>query len=336
MQTPSLSRIWQLGFGFWSSKTLLSAVELRVFTILAAKPLDADDLRGRIGIAARGARDFFDALVSLGLLERNDGKYSNTSETAYFLDANRPATYIGGIMEMCSVRLYKYWGSLTEALRTGLPQSESKGNITIYDVVYSQPDLVAPFASAMTGYSRSTGIALANKFPWKQYTTFADVGAAQGAIPVQIALAHQHLTGIGFDLAPVRPVFEAYVLQLGVAERLRFESGDFLEGPLPAAEVLIMGHVLHNWGLDTRKMLLRKAYEALPVNGVLIVYETLIDDDRRTGTAGLLQALNMLVELPEGGNFTAQECQGWMRDAGFRHTHVESLEGADGMIAATK
>ncbi len=190
---PSLAHIWQLGFGFWSSKTLLSAVELHVFTALAAAPLDADGLRGRIGIAARGARDFFDALVSLGLLERTGGKYSNTHATAYFLDANRPATYIGGILEMCSVRLYRYWGSLTEALRTGLPQSESKGSTTLYDVVYSQPELVAPFASAMTGYSRGTGIALATKFPWNRYTTFADIGTAQGAIPVQIALVHRHL-----------------------------------------------------------------------------------------------------------------------------------------------
>jgi hypothetical protein len=327
--------IWQLGFGFWNSKALLSAVELGVFTVLANRSLGVDELRRELKIHPRSARDFFDVLVSLKLLNRDDEKYSNTAETDHFLDRNKPS-YIGGILEMCSVRLYGFWGSLTEGLRTGMPQNEAKNGQSLYEIVYGNPELIEPFVASMTGYSQGTAIALAEKFPWKDYGTYADVGTAQGAIPVQIALAHPHLSGVGFDLPPVRPAFEKYVNGSGVADRLRFEGGDFLKGSMPTAEVLIMGQILHNWGIDTRRVLLKKAYDALPENGVLIVYETLIDNERRVNTTGLLQALNMMIETADGSNFTGAQCQGWMREAGFRETRVEHLNGVDWMVVASK
>ena len=118
--------IMQLGLGFWGSKTLLSAAELGVFTELAeAGALDAEALRERLGLHPRSATDFFDALVALGMLERDEGRYSNTPETELFLDRAKPS-YVGGILEMANARLYPFWGSLTEGLRTGSPQNEAK------------------------------------------------------------------------------------------------------------------------------------------------------------------------------------------------------------------
>src|SRR2546423_455082 len=118
-------RIMQLGFAYWGSKTLLSAVELGLFTELAKGPLDAETLRQRLRLHPRSARDFFDALVALGILERHDGQYANTPEADLFLDRAKPS-YSGGFLEMSSVRLYGFWASLTEALRTGQPQNEAK------------------------------------------------------------------------------------------------------------------------------------------------------------------------------------------------------------------
>jgi len=333
--TLSMDHIWQLGFGFWSSKSLLSAVELGVFTALSDGPLDAEDLRQRLNISERSARDFFDVLVSLRLLERDEGRYANTRETNHFLDRNKSG-YIGGILEMCSVRLFGFWASLTEGLRTGKPQSEARNGKTIYDMVYSNPELVEPFVSAMTGYSQGTAIALATKFAWRNYRSFADIGTAQGAIPVRIALTHLHLSGVGFDLPPVRGAFERYVARNGVSDRITFQPGDFFADSMPSADVLIMGHILHNWALDTRKTLRRRAYEVLPQGGALIVYESLIDDDRRTHTVGLLQALNMMIETEHGSNFTGAECQSWLHEAGFRDLQVEHLNGSDWMVVALK
>ena len=117
--------ILQLGLGFWASKTLLSAVELGVFTELGHGPLSADDLIARLGLHRRSAYDFLDALVALGMLERGSGRYANTPATDLFLDRNKQA-YVGGMLEMANARLYPFWAGLTDALKTGQPQNEVK------------------------------------------------------------------------------------------------------------------------------------------------------------------------------------------------------------------
>jgi SAM-dependent methyltransferase len=327
--------IMQLGTAFWGSKTLLSAVELRLFGALSeAGPLDAEELRERLGLHPRSARDFFDALVALGVLDRTDGRYSNTPETDLFLDPAKP-TYVGGLLEMFNARVYAFWGSLTEALRTGQPQSEVKTGGDFFETLYAHPEKLAQFVGAMSGLSRATGEAIAAKFPWRDYGSVIDIGCAQGAVSVAIATAHCHLTGGGFDLPPVEPVFNSYVAQFGLADRLSFTPGNFFADALPSADVLIMGHVLHDWDLDQKRLLLQKAYAVLPKGGVLIVYEAIIDDDRRENAFGLLMSLNMLIE-GLGFDYTGADCRGWMADAGFSESYVEHLVGPDSMVVGIK
>ncbi|HEX2215021.1 MAG TPA: methyltransferase, partial [Mycobacterium sp.] len=233
--------IMQLGMGFWGSKTLMSAVELNVFGLLSeAGPMPAEDLQEQLGVHPRSARDFFDALVALGMLERHEGRYSNTPETDLFLDPAKP-TYMGGLLEMGNARLYGFWGSLTEALRTGQPQNETKTGGSFFETLYADPERLAQFTKAMSGLSRASGEAIAAKFPWADYGSVVDIGCAQGGVPVAIASAHPHLSGGGFDLPPVQPIFDAYVTEAGLADRLRFTAGDFFVDPLPSADVLIMG-----------------------------------------------------------------------------------------------
>src|ERR1700683_4309856 len=125
MEEPRVDHIMQVGVGFMASKTLLSAVELELFTELAKHPEDLAMLSGRLGLHPRSARDFLDALVALKLLDRREGVYYNTPSTDLFLDKRKPS-YIGGMLEMANLRLYPYWGNLTPALRTGEPQNEAK------------------------------------------------------------------------------------------------------------------------------------------------------------------------------------------------------------------
>jgi hypothetical protein len=334
----SPAHIIQLGVGFWGPKTLLSAVDLGVFTELAAGPLAAESLRERLRLHPRGGRDFFDALVALGMLERRDGLYSNTlntPETDCFLDLAKP-TYIGGYLEMINTRLYGFWGALSTALRSGEPQNETKTGGELFSVLYQDPIRLKQFLQAMTGYSMGTARAIAQKFPWKQYRTFVDVGCAQGCVPVQVALAHAHVSGGGFDLPVVGPIFEAYVGSFRLGSRLRFHPGDFFQDPMPHAEVLAMGRVLHDWNLEEKKLLIAKAYAALPKGGALIIYESLIDDARRQHAPGLLMSLNMLIETKGGFDFTGADCCGWMREVGFRDTYVEHLDGPDSMAVGIK
>jgi hypothetical protein len=328
-------QILQIGFSFATSKALLSAVELGLFTLLAEGPKDLQTLTRTLGLHPRAARDFFDLFVALRLLERTNGLYSNAPAVNQFLDRNKP-TYVGGLIEMMNSRLYGFWGSLTEALRTGTPQNESKHGGDLFGQIYSDPAHLEGFLKAMSGISLGAAVAMAKKFPWEKYQTFADVGAAQGGLPVQVALAHPHLKGLGYDLPVVKPVFEKYVASHGLSDRLRFQEGDFFREALPGAEVLVMGHILHDWNLEEKKMLLKKAFEALPSGGALIVYEALIDDARRENVMGLVMSLNMLIETPGGFDYTGADCQGWMREAGFRETRVEHLAGPDSMVIGIK
>jgi tRNA G37 N-methylase Trm5 len=144
------------------------------------------------------------------------------------------------------------------------------------------------------------------------------------------------LQGIGFDLAEVAPVFEEYVEKNGVAGRVSFVAGSFFERPLPQADVILMGHILHDWGIDDKRMLVRKAFDAVPEGGALIVYESIIDDDRSKNAFGLMMSLNMLIETPAGFDYTGADCQGWMREAGFRETRVEHLVGPDSMVVGIR
>jgi len=328
----------QIGLGFWASKTLLSAVEMGVFTELARKPEDMETLRGRLGLHPRAAHDFLDALTALGFLQRVDGRYSNTPATDLYLDKHKPS-YIGGMLEMANQRLYGHWSHLTEALRTGKQQNEAKeagDGDSPFEALYADPARLKIFLAAMTGISHGSNLAIARRIPWSQYRTYADVGTAQGDLAVQIALANPHLNGIGFDLAEVGPVFEEYAEQHGLNGRLRFVSGNFFEDPMPNVDVITMGHILHDWNLDQKKMLLRKAYEAVSPGGAAVAYDTIIDDERSKNAFGLMMSLNMLVETPGGFDYTGADCMSWMQEVGFREARVEHLVGPDSMVVGIK
>ena len=331
----SPDRLLQTGLSFWASKTLLSAVEIGLFTELARQPGDLKSVRDRLGLHPRSARDFLDALVALGLLQRTDGVYRNTAEADLFLDKAKPS-YIGGILEMANNRLYPFWGELTTALRSGEPQNESKGGLDPFAALYADPAKLREFLRAMSGVSRGANLAIAAKFPWDRYHSCADIGTAQGDLVCQIALAHPHLHGIGVDLPATQPVFEDYVASLGLEERVTFHGGDFFHDDLPTADVLLFGHILHDWDLDTKRMLLRKAYAALPEGGAVIVYDAIIDDARKENAFGLLMSLNMLIETPGGFDYTGADCIGWMKEAGFRDCRVEHLAGPDSMVVGVK
>lgn len=332
----SHDRIMQLAMGFAASKTLLSAVEIGVFGAFAEGPLDSDALRARLGLHERAARDFLDALVALSLLRRDDaGRYSNSEEADRFLDPAGPR-YMAGIIEMFNARLYGFWGSLTEALRTGMPQNEAKLGGDLFSALYTNPDRLEGFLRAMTGQSLPVAQALARAFPWEKVRTVVDIGTAQGCVPVELARSYGHLSGGGFDLPAVAPFFSAYVASHGLSDRLRFTAGDFFVDELPRADVLVMGMILHDWDLPAKRLLISKAHAALEKGGSLIIYEFLIDDARRTHLPGLLMSLNMLIETRGGFDYTGADCLGWTRDAGFAEGRVVPLVGPHSAVIATK
>lgn len=328
---PLPDTIMQLTRAYAGSKALVSAVELELFTTLADRPLAAEELKAKLGLQPRGTTDWLDALVSLDMLKRDGDRYANTSATDFYLDRAKP-TYVGGMVIGMAADT-SHWDSLTAGLRTGRPQIG--GDQDFLDQ-YDDPAGLTEFMHQMTGLSMGAALAMAHKFPWGHYRTVIDIGAAEGCVPVQLALRHPHLTGGGFDLPMIRPAFEEYVDTYRLADRLRFYPGDFFTDPLPAADVLVMGHVLHNWSLEQKIELLDKAHQALPDGGALIVYDSIIDDDRRTNTFGLLMSVAMLLVTHDGFDYTGADCRSWIARAGFRDSYIEPLIGPESMVVGIK
>ena len=325
------SHVLQVGMGFWPSKTLLSAVELELFTELSDDSMTAEAIRDALGLHPRGIHDFLDALVALGFLERDgegsDGRYRNTAETAAFLDKRSP-TYTGGILEMSNARLYGFWGDLTEALKTGKPQNEVKHTGSpVFEELYRDPARLEQFMEGMTGISLGNFHALAEQFDFSRYETVCDVGGATGQLSAVLAGHQPHLRLTTFDLPVVAPIAERAVAAAGLDDRISVASGDFFADPLPKADVITMGMILHDWNLERKRHLIGAAYEALPEGGAFIVIENLIDDARRENAFGLMMSLNMLIEFGDAFDFTGADFAGWCREAGFRDVEILPLTG---------
>ena len=328
-------RIFEIGCGYRTAKVLLSAIELDLFTAFSDQPLDAAALTQRLGLNGRGVADFCDALTALGFLVRgSDGRYANAPEADRYLDRRKP-TYIGALFEQYGATEYALWNALARALRSGAPQTDIAA-VRHFSSLYADPARLRAFVKSMTGASLLAGEAIARTFPWIDHRTIMDIGTAEGCLPVIVSGAHPHLRGGGFDLPPVQPLFESYVRAHALADRLCFVAGDFFETALPAADVLVLGRVLHNWDLESKQMLLKKAYDALPVDGALLIYETFIAEDRISHAAGLLSSLNMLLWTAGGFDFTAADCMAWMGAAGFRDLRVEPLVGDLSLVIGRK
>lgn len=335
---PPPDALFQLAQGFMASKTFLAAVDLELFTVLAERgPLDAEGVRAALGLHPRAVRDFLDTLVAMGILERDDGRYRNGAAAAAYLDRTRPG-YLGGFFTMLNRRLWTYWGRLEEGLRTGEAQNEARDEERdgLFEAIYAEPARLQLFLESMTGVSLPSAQALAEQLPWDRWATVVDVGCAQGGVPVTLAMRHPHLRVIGFDLPQVEPVFRAYAAANQVDDRADFVAGSFFTDPLPRAEVIVMGHILHDWNLDEKRMLVRKAYDTLPEGGALVVYDAMIDDERRTFVPGLLISLTMLIETPGGFDYTHADGIGWLREAGFRDVRSQPLAGIDSMVIGFK
>jgi predicted O-methyltransferase YrrM len=325
------AHIMQIGSAFWASKALLSAVELSVFTDLGTTSRTGVEIQERLGLHPRATADFLDTLVSLGFLSRDGvgtgARYRNTPETAAFLDRGSP-TYIGGILEMFNARLYGFWNDLTEALQTGRPQNEVKSTGRhMFEELYREPAKLEQFMRAMEGISLGNFHALAERFDFSRYGTVCDVGGATGQLSMIVATRHPHLRCTSFDLPVVEPIAGKTIASAGLADRVTCASGDFFVDPLPPADVVTMGMILHDWNLEQKKHLVEAAYDALPDGGALVVIENLIDDARRENTFGLLMSLNMLIEFGDAFDFTGNDLEGWCREAGFRGFEVLPLAG---------
>ncbi|MBI2256161.1 MAG: methyltransferase [Proteobacteria bacterium] len=327
--TLTPARLLDIGFGFTRAQTLLTATALELFTKLGDSAMTAKELGDKLGLhpAPRARIDFFDALVSLQILERlgsgEKALYRNTPESGLFLDKSKPS-YVGGILEMSQARLFPFWADLKTALVTGKPQNEIKhSGKPMFDELYADPARLEQFMRAMSGISRGNFQAFVDQFDFSPYQTYCDVGGATGLLAGMVARAKPHLTVANYDLPAVAPIAKRSLKEQGLDGKVQILTGDFLKENLPQADVISMGMILHDWNMDGKMHLIRAAYDALPKGGAFVVIEHMIDNERRTNSFGLMLSLNMLIEFGDAFDYTAAEFEGWCREVGF--TRFETI-----------
>jgi len=329
--------IVETGISSWSSRLTLSAVESGVFTGLANGPLRERELAEAVGWHPRAAGTALDALVAARLLRRDRaGRYANTIRSATFLNRSKPS-HVGGLMELSSKRLYDVWSKLDELVRTGQPGAEEeRGDNEFFSTIYRDPLALEEFLARMTRISTGEATLLAVRFPWKRFRTFVDIGCAQGALSVRVALTHRHLRGTGFDLPSVRPIFTEYVESFGLEDRLDFVEGDFLDAPLPRTDVVSFGHVFPGENQRTRQELIARAYDATPPGGAVIVYDAMIQPGGRDNFQSLPSGLDIMPESREGYESSTGACAELLRAGGFTKVKVRRLIGSTSAVFGYK
>ena len=330
----------EIGLAFWPSKVLLSATNLGIFTMLADGGLSGREIGSRLGLHERGLYDFLDTLVALGFLTREGIKetsvYHNAPDADLFLDKKKQ-TYMGGLLEMCNNRIFRFWADLEEGLKTGKPQNEVKtGDKPVFEMLYEDPAKMREFIMAMGGIQLGNFVTFAKTFDFSGYKTHCDVGGSGAHLSIQVALNNPHMKCTSFDLPVVNPVARELLEGAGLADRVELADGDFFKDPLPHADVITMGNILHDWGKADKKMLIKKAFDALPEGGSFVVIENIIDDDRSKNAFGLMMSLNMLMETEAGYDFSGADFDELAKEAGFKETRVIPLTGPSSAAIAIK
>ena len=340
-QQLNATDIMHVGMGFWPSKVLLTAVNEGLFTELARQPLPLAEIKKLFNwnCTNRHAADFLDTLFALKFLDRqgmgNNAVYSNTNETDFFLDKNKPS-YIGGILEMANNRLFRFWANLDEGLRTGLPQNEIKNGANLFETIYASPELLRGFIHGMSGIQLGSFATFAERFDFSQYKTLCDIGGAGAMLSIQVVKNNPHMECTSFDLPPVEPIAKEIIESFGLSDNVNTVSGDFFKDEFPSADIITMGNILHDWNEEKKCVLIKKAYDALPENGALIVIENIIDNQRSQNVFGLTMSLNMLIETGEGFDFTLNDFGKWAKAAGFKTVDLLPLAGPSSAAIAYK
>lgn len=317
--TDSVQGILRLGNAFCEAQALLTAVELNLFTLLDGRSATEEDIRNGLGLNGRGLHDFLRLLVALGVLEEEAGQYRNTAGAARYLVSGQHA-YVGGYLLGAKANLYPVWGGLTETLRTGLPRSPADS----FAAMLADPGQLRRYVRMMEGVLQPLVPQLIKALDWSGYRSVLDVGGCQGSLMGQLVTTYPGLAGQVFDLPQLEPLFDERMAELGTVGMVRFHGGDFFRDPLPGSDVLILGHILHNWPRGRREQLVRKAFQALNPGGVMLVHDRMLDDER-TDIDNLVASIIMALVTEEGAEYTTSELAELAASAGFTSVSPQQL-----------
>jgi SAM-dependent methyltransferase len=310
---PASPRAWtpgslrELAMNFQPSRVLLTAVELRIFSLIGDDGLASEDVAARAGSHPRATDRLLNALCAMQLLEKTDGRFRNTPDSRRYLDERSP-DYAAGLGHTAS--MWHTWSGLTDAVRDGKPALRAAIN--------DRGAWLEPFIAAMHHRAVQHGPAVAALIGLDGVRRALDVGGGSGAFAMAFARQQPDLHAVVFDLPNVVPLTQKYIAGAGLEGRVTTAVGDYLVDPLPGGfDLVFLSAVVHSNAPEENARLIRSCAAALAPGGRVAVVDFVMDDTRVTPTAGAFFALNMLVATDHGDTFTEREIRGWMRDAGL-------------------
>ncbi|KAA9166502.1 methyltransferase [Amycolatopsis acidicola] len=329
---PSILR---LGTAYAAARILHSAVEIGLFEAVQDEPAGPAEICSALGLNPRLVRDFLDALVVFGLLDKDNGRYASSEVAKKFLVPGGSG-YVGGRIRIGGELHYRTWLSLTDALRDGQPKADIEADAKAYERLYADPERTRVFLAHMEASNAIVAPQLDECLDWAKYESFVDVGGSRGQVAGILAQTHSHLHGAVFDFPLVRPYFDELMDRFGTTGRVTFHPGDFFTDPIPAADVYIIGHVLHDWPVPRRREIIKRVFEAARPGSLLVVYDQMLDE-HDPDLQSLLGSLNVGLITPGGSEYTVPECRDWAESAGFRFREARRLPvGNDSVLIAEK
>jgi len=314
---PDPTTVLDLIDAFRRSQTMFTAVRLGVFGHLYARESTAAELSAALSAGASALERLLDGCVGLGLLKKQDGRYSNLPVADTYLRPDSPHSLCGYVLYSAAA-LYPMWGHLDDAVREGTHRWKQTFDLDgpLFSHFFRTEKAMHDFLMGMHGFGLVSSPAVVAAFDLGAFRTLADLGGATGHLALAACERYPKIRAIVFDLPGVIERVRRYAIHSPVVDRVTFVPGDFFQDPLPQADLFALGRVLHDWREEKIRLLLRRIWERLPTGGGVLIVEKLLDDDKTGPLPALMQSLNMLV-CTEGKERTLAEYASLLRDAGF-------------------
>ena len=332
----ALNELNDIAFSYFVSQSFATATSIGLFDRLD-EPRSLVTLAAEMDIHPDGCRRLLAAMENLGLVAREAGRYKN-SELGAFVSRNNENPI--RLVQQENL-FYRMWEYLPDALREYSPRFEQALGTSakeIYGELFANEARLSEFFGLMDSYSLPVGIELSRAIDFQPYDCILDVAGGSGGLSMQVAETHDHLCGIIFELPPVCSLADKAIARRGLQQRFRTVPGDMLLDPFPAAaDVVFLSWILHNYADPNCELILRRAFEALPSAGLLVVSEKVLNSDGSGSRWGVMMSLQMLVACEPGAKERSlTEYQSLLEKAGFVDIRLIPLDAPRDIIVARK
>ena len=334
----ALNRLNDIAASFMVTQAFSAASNLGVFEELSRGPSTAEDLARKLSVHPDGCRRLLAVLRQLGLVEPTSDRYRN-SELGDFLTSQSAVPLEP--LSMWGSPWPHMWEFLLDALKELSPRWQQALGTTAeetFAALYEDPVRLRRFCQLMEAFSIPIGQEIAERFDFTLHRCVMDVAGGSGGLAIQVGRKYPHLRGIIMDLPPVCKVAEERIQASGLSNRFSTQTAQLLTGPYPSgADVITLSWILHDWSDENCRKILRNCFEALPSKGVLLISETVLNNDYSGTQFGVLLSLHMLVVCEPGAKERSEaEYRTLLEEAGFRDIEVARLGAPRDLIIARK